>query len=82
MSMVFQGIGLMPWKSIFDNVALGVQLQAHRPKLNDEERERIPRLSLSSASPVSSDIIRTSSREACSNASGSRVRSCASPRSC
>src|ERR1700761_5584239 len=41
MSMVFQGIGLMPWKSIFDNVALGLQLQAHRSKLTDEERERV-----------------------------------------
>src|SRR5215469_2015589 len=41
MSMVFQGIGLMPWKSIFDNVALGIQLQTHRPKLTGEERERI-----------------------------------------
>jgi NitT/TauT family transport system ATP-binding protein len=41
MSMVFQGIGLMPWKSIFDNVALGLQLQAHRSKLGEEERERI-----------------------------------------
>jgi NitT/TauT family transport system ATP-binding protein len=37
MSMVFQGIGLMPWKSIRDNVALGVQLQAHRAKLTEEE---------------------------------------------
>jgi len=37
MSMVFQGIGLMPWKTIGDNVALGVQLQAHRPKLTAEE---------------------------------------------
>ena len=37
MSMVFQGIGLMPWKSIGDNVALGVQLQAHRPRLTAEE---------------------------------------------
>ena len=41
MSMVFQGIGLMPWKSIFDNVALGLQLQAHRSKLTGDERERI-----------------------------------------
>jgi NitT/TauT family transport system ATP-binding protein len=41
MSMVFQGIGLMPWKSIFDNVALGLQLQAHRSKLANDERERV-----------------------------------------
>ncbi|MGH7091209.1 MAG: ABC transporter ATP-binding protein [Stellaceae bacterium] len=41
MSMVFQGIGLMPWKTILDNVALGVQLQAHRPKLNREEMARV-----------------------------------------
>jgi NitT/TauT family transport system ATP-binding protein len=39
MSMVFQGIGLMPWKTIRDNVALGVQLQAHRATLTaDEDR--------------------------------------------
>ena len=37
MSMVFQGIGLMPWKSIEGNVALGVQLQAHRRKLGGKE---------------------------------------------
>jgi NitT/TauT family transport system ATP-binding protein len=37
MSMVFQGIGLMPWKTIEGNVALGIQLQAHRPKLTAEE---------------------------------------------
>jgi NitT/TauT family transport system ATP-binding protein len=37
MSMVFQGIGLMPWKSVRDNVALGIQLQAHRAKLTEEE---------------------------------------------
>jgi NitT/TauT family transport system ATP-binding protein len=41
MSMVFQGIGLMPWKSIFDNVALGIKLQVHRARLTDGERERI-----------------------------------------
>jgi NitT/TauT family transport system ATP-binding protein len=33
MSMVFQAIGLMPWKSVQSNVALGIQLQAHRRKL-------------------------------------------------
>jgi NitT/TauT family transport system ATP-binding protein len=39
MSMVFQGIGLMPWKTIEDSVALGIQLQTHRPKLTvDEQR--------------------------------------------
>ena len=41
MSMVFQGIGLMPWKTIVDNVALGVQLQAHRAKLTEEERRLV-----------------------------------------
>ena len=41
MSMVFQGIGLMPWKTILDNVALGVQLQAHRPKLTADEHRRV-----------------------------------------
>jgi ABC-type nitrate/sulfonate/bicarbonate transport system ATPase subunit len=37
MSMVFQGIGLMPWKTIVDNVALGIKLQAHRSRLTAEE---------------------------------------------
>ncbi len=41
MSMVFQGIGLMPWKTIGGNVALGIQLQAHRPRLTAEEQRQI-----------------------------------------
>ena len=41
MSMVFQGIGLMPWKTIEANVALGIQLQEHRPKLTPDEVERV-----------------------------------------
>jgi NitT/TauT family transport system ATP-binding protein len=39
MSMVFQGIGLMPWKTVEGNVALGIQLQAHRRKLTEKELE-------------------------------------------
>ncbi len=41
MSMVFQGIGLMPWKSIEGNVALGIQLQAHRRKLGGKEAQLV-----------------------------------------
>ncbi|HUB96402.1 MAG TPA: ABC transporter ATP-binding protein [Stellaceae bacterium] len=41
MSMVFQGIGLMPWKTIADNVALGIQLQTHRHTLGIDEKQRI-----------------------------------------
>jgi ABC-type nitrate/sulfonate/bicarbonate transport system ATPase subunit len=41
MSMVFQGIGLMPWKTIEGNVALGIQLQAHRRKLNAQEADLV-----------------------------------------
>lgn len=41
MSMVFQGIGLMPWKTIQGNVALGIQLQAHRRKLTTEENQLV-----------------------------------------
>ncbi|MGB7078924.1 MAG: ABC transporter ATP-binding protein [Xanthobacteraceae bacterium] len=41
MSMVFQGIGLMPWKTVEGNVGLGLQLQAHRRKLTDAEVQRI-----------------------------------------
>jgi NitT/TauT family transport system ATP-binding protein len=41
MSMVFQGIGLMPWKTIADNVALGIKLQAHRSRLTAEENRLV-----------------------------------------
>ncbi|SRR5579885_1253150 len=41
MSMVFQGIGLMPWKTIGDNVALGVQMQVHRPRLTADEAQLV-----------------------------------------
>jgi ABC-type nitrate/sulfonate/bicarbonate transport system ATPase subunit len=41
MSMVFQAIGLMPWKTIEGNVALGIQLQEHRRKLNAKDLERV-----------------------------------------
>jgi NitT/TauT family transport system ATP-binding protein len=41
MSMVFQAIGLMPWKTIAGNVALGIQLQAHRAKLTPEEAKLV-----------------------------------------
>ncbi len=41
MSMVFQAIGLMPWKTIEANVALGIQLQVHRPKLTAAEMDRV-----------------------------------------
>ena len=41
MSMVFQGIGLMPWKTIDGNVALGIQLQAHRRKLTGREADLV-----------------------------------------
>ena len=41
MSMVFQAIGLMPWKTIRGNVALGLQLQAHRATLTADENQTI-----------------------------------------
>jgi NitT/TauT family transport system ATP-binding protein len=41
MSMVFQSIGLMPWKTIEANVALGIQLQAHRRKLTDSQHQQV-----------------------------------------
>jgi len=41
MSMVFQGIGLMPWRTIAANVALGLQFQSHRQRLTDEEERLI-----------------------------------------
>ncbi len=41
MSMVFQAIGLMPWKNVQSNVALGIQLQAHRRKLTAEETDLV-----------------------------------------
>ncbi len=41
MSMVFQGIGLLPWKTIESNLALGIQLQTHRRKLTASELELV-----------------------------------------
>lgn len=41
MSMVFQAVGLMPWKTIEGNVALGIQLQMHRRVLDAAEVERV-----------------------------------------
>jgi NitT/TauT family transport system ATP-binding protein len=41
MSMVFQAIGLMPWKNVQSNVALGIQLQAHRRKLTAQENDLV-----------------------------------------
>jgi NitT/TauT family transport system ATP-binding protein len=41
MSMVFQGIGLMPWRTVESNVALGIRLQAHRAKLTAKEADLI-----------------------------------------
>jgi NitT/TauT family transport system ATP-binding protein len=41
MSMVFQAIGLMPWKTVEANVALGIQLQVHRRALTAAEVDRV-----------------------------------------
>jgi NitT/TauT family transport system ATP-binding protein len=41
MSMVFQGIGLMPWRTISANVALGLQLQSHHLRLTAEEEQLV-----------------------------------------
>ena len=42
-SMVFQGAGLMPWKTVRENVALGLELLYHR-RLEAEERSRVQAL--------------------------------------
>lgn len=38
-AMVFQHIGLLPWRSVEGNVLLGIELKRHRPP-NKEEKER------------------------------------------
>lgn len=40
MSMVFQGIGLVPWKAVRENVAMGLELLLHR-RLTSTEREQV-----------------------------------------
>jgi NitT/TauT family transport system ATP-binding protein len=40
LSMVFQSIGLVPWKTVFENVALGLELQLHR-RLDASQKEEV-----------------------------------------
>jgi len=42
LSMVFQQIGLLPWKTAWENVALGLELLWHRP-LSQEDRAEVQR---------------------------------------
>jgi NitT/TauT family transport system ATP-binding protein len=42
LSMVFQQGGLLPWKTAWENVALGLELLWHRP-LNQEDRAEVQR---------------------------------------
>jgi NitT/TauT family transport system ATP-binding protein len=39
-SVVFQHIGLMPWKTVWENVALGLELLNHR-RVNGAEKEQV-----------------------------------------
>ncbi len=82
MSMVFQAIGLMPWKTIDGNVALGVQLRVHRRTLDAAEMERVDATIALVGLKGFEHYIRTSCRAACSNASAWSARWCASRKSC
>lgn len=40
LSMVFQSIGLVPWKTVWENVALGLELQLHR-RLDAAQKDEV-----------------------------------------
>ena len=45
-AMVFQGQSLLPWRTVLDNVAYGLELGARRNKLSKPERDAIARAKL------------------------------------
>ena len=76
-SMVFQHFGLLAHRRVIDNVAFGLEIQGVREGRAARARERGAHASSGSRTrPTSSP---TSSRAACSSASGSRARSPSTP---
>ena len=69
--IVFQNDRLMPWRTAFDNVRLGLQILDTDPERAGESRGRG---SSDSASPVTRMTIRTRCRAACDSECRSRVR--------
>jgi NitT/TauT family transport system ATP-binding protein len=78
-AVVFQQFALFPWKTVFDNIALGLR---NKGVAKEERRDRIEKAIALMNLQGTRAPFRTSSRAACSSASRSRARMCSSPRSC
>jgi NitT/TauT family transport system ATP-binding protein len=82
MMFVFQQYNksIFPWKTVLDNVCLGIKYRSAAPRREIEERGRAELKLVGSR--ATSTITPISSPAACSSASPSRARSRAVPRSC
>ena len=78
-AMVFQQFALLPWRTVAENVGLGLELRG----VPEAERERIvaEKLEMVGLEPGRGST-RTSCRAGCSSGSGSPARSRPTPTSC